>query len=98
LIPGKKKGIKFRFSWTTDSFYLQMRGEDERLLDYLSQKLGKPNVKWTMHGWLGTYTMYAWEKQPERAKTLYDSLRFSEAMKSGIFSFLSHKDAQLLQS
>ncbi len=100
LIPGKKKGAKFWFSWTDNSSYLRIKGEDKRILDTLTQTIGKPYVKWTVRDWFSTCTMYAWEKQQKKVKTLYNSLCFAEAMKSGIFKFLGlgHRNIQLLQS
>ena len=97
LISGKKKGAKFWFSWDNDSSYLIIKGEDERILDTLIQTIGRPNVMWTVRSWFGTHTMYAWEKQSDRVKVLYDSLCFAEAMRNGIFSFLGPRNAQLLQ-
>ncbi len=101
IVSEKKKGAKFWFSWTTENSYLRVKGEDERILNYLIQKIGKPNLKWTMRGWFCKYTMYAWEKDPKRVKILFNSLCFTEATKNnGIFSLLGlgHRDAQLLQS
>lgn len=98
LISGKKKGAKFQFSCGDDSSYLMIKGEDNRILDVLIEEIGRPNVKWTVRSWFGSYTMYAWEKQPDRIKVLYNSICFAQ-LGGSIFSLLGlgPRNAELLQ-
>lgn len=96
-IAEKKKGAKFWLARKDGCLYLRVKGDDERLLEFVSNATGKPDIKWTVGGWFGKSVMYAWGS-PEKIKKLYDLLCLADATRSGLFSFLGHRDVQLLQA
>ena len=89
---GKKRGVRFWLSLSDGDYFLRMEGEDYMIIDHLSKKIGKPDIKWVVSGWFRTHTMYAWIRDPQELKELSGSLSCAIAMRgtfslSGIESF-----------
>lgn len=96
IVPGKKC-VKFWFFLSDESSYLQIKGLDKRILKTVVSQIGEPNIKWNNRGWFSYYNTYAWGEK-SAIKKLYNSLSRSQAMKSGLFSFLGYRNIQLLKA